>query len=249
MLIAGLIALLSLLFGSNDLPFLIPKEEKAMDKVIYDKAKRKQLNDIFERVEKYEKKFRKEKKSYVKQLEKLNVDQKATPTQFIEVGETILRDNAETFDFMVSIRLAIGELISQDEWTAIVKEGRKRYNKSEKQYVKVYPTFEKAVNILTGRIESIITDKVKAKVITEQILNFHKLTVENTNELSDYNVFDNPVLANIESSEKDLRALNQQMLQLRSEVFDEYVVTRNLIATNCTPKEWPRVVKKFNKLF
>lgn len=249
MLIAGLIALLSLLFGSNDLPFLLPKAEKAMHKVIVDRAKRKQLDDIFKRVEKYEKKFKKEKKAYIKQLEKLNSDQEARTEDFNAVGETILKVNSETLDFMVGIRLSIGALITQEEWTAIVDEGRKSYKKSEKQYVKVYPKFEKAVNKLTARIENIIADKAKAKLITDRISNFHKMTVTNSKELAAYNVFDNPVLGNIESTEAELRALNPDMLALRSEVFDEYVAIHNLISVNCTSREWTKVIKKFNKLF
>jgi len=249
MLIAGLIALLSLLFGSNDLPFLLPKAEKAMNKVIVDKDKRKQLDDIFKRVEKYEKKFRKEKKSYIKQLEKLNSDQKATAEHFNAVGETMLRVNTETLDFMVSIRLSIGGVITQAQWIAIIDESRKSYEKSKQQYVKVYPKFEKAVNKLTNRIEDIMDDQAKAKLITDRIQAFHKMTISNSKKLVAFNVFNNPVLGNIKSTEKELRALNPDMLRLRSEIFDEYVAIHNLIAANCTHKEWTRVVKKFNKLF
>ena len=220
-----------------------------MSKVIEDKGKRKQLNAIFKDVEKYEKKFKKEKKAYLKQLEKLNSDQKATAEQFNVVGETMVEVNTETLDFMVNTRLSIGKVITKEEWLSIIAEGRKRFVKSEKQYVKVYPKLEKAVSNLNGRIESIIEDETKAKLITDRVKNFHKMTAANSKELNAYNVFDNPVLSNIESSEDELRLLNPAMLKLRKEVFNEYVAIHNLIAANCTAKEWRIVINKFNKLY
>ncbi|RLD22483.1 MAG: hypothetical protein DRI71_07455 [Bacteroidetes bacterium] len=249
MLILGAIAILTLLLGSNDLPFLIPKEEKAINKVIVDKQTRKELKVIFTDIEKYEKKYRKEKKAYIKQLNRVNSDQLATAGQFQILGEKMENVNSNAQDFMISKRLAIKAIVTVEEWNSILAEGKKRYRKSEKQYDKVYPKFEKSMDKLVKGVRNTLFDTVKAEMIVDRMLKFSKMTLKNSKKLNTYNVFDHPVISNIESTENELKVLVPEMLSLRQEVLDEYVAIHNLIATNCTAKQWPKIVKRVNKLF
>lgn len=178
MLIAGLIALLSLMFGDTDMPFLLPKEEKSIDNVIEDKVKRKQLKVIVKEVEKKEEQFKKDKKAYTKELEKLNRNRASTTTEFNAVVYQIKKVNIEAFDFMVKIRVTIADVITTDEWDAIIEDGKKRFDKTETKFEKTYPDFEKAINTVVDRAENIVSDKEKANLIAKRIRNFYKLTLK-----------------------------------------------------------------------
>jgi hypothetical protein len=249
MLIIGLIALLTMLLGDNELPFLIPKEERTINKVISDKQKRKELKVIFTSIEKYEKKYRKEKKAYFKQLRKVNADQKSTNEQFQVVGEKIEDVNRKAQDFMISKRLAIKAILTVEEWQNILAEGKEGYRKSEKRYGKAYPKFDKSVNKLVKGVHNNISDPETAELIVDHMLKFSEMTIGHSKKLKLYNVFDHRVINDIESSEAELNALVPERLRLRQEVFDEYVTIHNLIAANCTTKQWSKIIKKVNKLF
>lgn len=249
MLIAGLIALLSLMFGDTDMPFLLPKEEKSIKNIIKDKVKRKQLMFIAEGIESREEQYKKDKKSYTKELEKLNLDRSATSEQFHIVGDQIHQVNKEAFNYMVKIRLTIGQLITVEEWDAIIVDGKKRYHKTKTKYEKGYSDFEKAINEIRDHVEKSISDEEKAKLISARIKRFSLLTLENSKKLAAYNVYDHPVFSNIQSTEEELKAVRPEILELRNEVTQEYIAIHLLIAANTTEEEWPKVVKKVNKLF
>lgn len=249
MLIAGLIALLSMMLGDTSMPFLLPKEEKSFEKIIEDKTKKKQLKLIAKEIESKEDQYKKDKKAYLKEIEKLNLDRLATPEQFLLITDQIHHVNKDAFDYMVKVRLNIGELITIEEWDAIIEDGKKRYQKKEKQYEKAYPDFEKAIDKIISRIENTISDKEKAELIASQIRNFAVLTLENSKKIASYNIYEHPVSGNIQSTEAELKAIRPELLELRNEVVREYVAIHNLIAANTTEEEWPKVVKKVNKLF
>ena len=249
MLIAGLIALLSMMLGDTSMPFLLPKEEKSIKKIIIDKTIRSQLKIIAKEIEKKEDQFKKDKKAYTKQLEKLNLNRSSNAEEFLVVTDQIHRVNKEAFDFMVKVRLTIGELITTEEWNAIIEDGKKRYHKTETKYEKAYPDFEKAINKIIDRIENTVSDKKKAEVITARIRSFSVLTLQNSRKIGSYNIYDHPVLGNIQSTEQELKAVRPALLELKNEVVREYVAIHNLIAANTTEEEWPKVVKKVNKLF
>lgn len=249
MLIAGLIALLSLMFGDTDLPFLLPKEEKSIKNIIKDKVKRKQLMFIAEGIESREDQYKKDRKSYTIELEKLNLDRSATSEQFHEVGDQIHQVNKEAFDYMVKVRVTIGQLITIEEWDAIIADGKKRYHKTKTKYEKEYPDFEKEIDKILDSVEKSISDEEKAKLISARMKNFSILTLENSKKIAAYNIYDHPVLNNIQSTEKELKAIRFEILELRNEVTQEYIAVHLLIAANTTAEEWPKVVKKVNKLF
>lgn len=249
MLIAGLIALLSMMLGETTLPFLLPKEEKSINKVIKDESKKKQLKIIAKGIEKKEDEYKENRKEYRNELEELNLNRSTTPEQFLVVTGQIHRVNMEAFDFMVKVRLTIGELLTVEEWDAIIADGKKRYHKTESKYEKAYPDFEKTINKIINRVEKTISDKEKAKLISSRIKKFSKLTLENSKKIASYNIYDHPVLSNIRSTEEELKAIRPEILALRNEVVSEYIAIHNLLAANTTEEEWPKVVKKVNKLF
>lgn len=249
MLIAGLIALLSLMLGDTEMPFLLPNEEKSINKIIKDPLKRKQLKIIAKGIDEREDQYKKDKKAYTKELEELNLDRLATPEQFQIVADQIYHINKEAFNYMVKVRLSIGEFITVEEWNAIIADGKKRYHKTETKYEKAYPDFIKAIDEIIDRIENTISDKEKSKIIAERLRLFSELTVENSKKIAAYNIYDYPVLSNIQSTEGELKAIRPEILELRNKVVREYIAIHNLIAANTSEEEWPKVVKKVNKLF
>lgn len=249
MLIAGLIALLSMMLGDATMPFLLPKEEKSINKIIKDPVKSKQLKIIAKGIEEREDQYKEDKKAYTKELEALNLERLTTSEQFQIVADQIYHINKEAFDYMVKVRLSIGEFITVEEWNAIIDDGKKRYHKTETKYEKAYPDFEKVINKIIDRVEEVISDKEKAKLISARIRGFSILTIENSKKIAGYNIYDHPVLSDIRSTEVELNAIGPKILELRIEVVREYIAIHNLIAANTSEEEWPKVVKKVNKLF
>lgn len=249
MLIAGLIALLSMMLGETHMPFLLPNEEKSIDKIIKDKVKRKQLTFIAEGIEEKESQYKKDKKKYTEKLEKLNLNRNATSAEFRVATDQIHRINKEAFSYMVKVRLSIDEFLTDQEWNAIITDGKKRYHKTKTKYEKAYPDFEKAINKLIVQIDNTIEDKEKSRLITKRIRMFSTLTLQNSKKISSYNIYDHPVLSDINSTEKELKLLGEEILKLRGEVVKEYILIHNLIVENTTEEEWPKIMKKINKLF
>jgi len=249
MLIIGLIALLTMLLGDNDLPFLLPREEKSINRVIDDKEKHKLLDFIVKGVEDKEKQYKKDKKGYTKELETLNLDRHTTTEQFSEVANNIYITNDEAFRFMIKIRLSIAQVITTDEWNLILEDSRDRFKKNVIKYEKIYPEFEKTMEKIIKRVENVISNKEDAAIIAYQMRSFSKLTLKNSKELVAINVYDHPVLSNIEATEEELLAVAPEIHKLRTEVVEEYIAIHNLLAKITTEKEWPKVVKKVNKLF
>lgn len=245
----ALITLLIRLMGDTSLPFLLPKEEKSINKVIMEKDRRNQLDFIVKGIGHKEKVYKKEKKSLLKEIEKLNLDRDATVEQFNKIADKIRATNEDAFNYMVTARLEIGNIITTNEWSLILADSKKYYQKTEKQYNKVYPAFEKSIQKLIKRIESSIDSKDRAAIVITHIKDFSGLTLKNSKELAAINVYEHPVLTNIKSTEQELITVGPQIQKLRNQVTEAYIALHVLIAANTTEEEWPKVVKKVNKLF
>lgn len=249
MLIGGLIALLSLLLGSESMPFLIPEEEKVVRKVIVDKDKRKQLKLNFAMVGDKEKAYKKDRKKFFRLLDEVTREQSSTSEDFAKLGEEFQDVNAEVYSFMVNIRLSVGKIVTTDEWNEIIQVGEKEFYKSDKQYEKAWPRFEKKINKLNAQIRTMLANGPMAILIQEKLTSFGLLTLKNAKALNTYNVYENEVYNNIHSSKEELEAVSVELLQFRAEVYDEYVAIHQLIAKNTSEKEWRKIVKDLNKLF
>ena len=220
MLIGGLIALLSLLLGSETKPFLIPEGEKAVKKVIVDKNTRKELKVIFQSIEKKEKKYKKTRKKYLKDLDKFSKIKSVDNDELVALGKHIQKVNNETNDFMIKARISIGKHITDDEWKKIIEHAKKEFDKADKKYEKVYPKLEKALRKLSARITKELDNKEAAEMINIRLAGFAELTLKNAKKLNSYNVFENQVFANIHSTEEELKVVSLEMLELRTEVTD-----------------------------
>ena len=165
MIIIGLIFLLTILLGDNDLPFLLPREEKSINRVIEDKEKHKLLDFIVKGVENKEKQYWKDKKGYIKELEQLNLDRHSTAEQFSEVANNIYITNNEAFRYMIKIRLSIAQVITTTEWNLILEDSRDRFKKNVIKYEKIYPEFEKTMEKIIKRVENVMSDKDDAVII------------------------------------------------------------------------------------
>ena len=130
---------------TNSFSSIASKEEKSIEKVIEDKEKRILLKHVVEGIEEKEDQYKRDKKAYIKELERLNLNRSATPEQFLIVTDKMHQINQEAFDFMVLTRLTIGGFITVEEWDAIIADGKNRYHKTKTKYEKAYPDFEKVV--------------------------------------------------------------------------------------------------------
>jgi len=249
MLIGGLIALFSLLLGSDGMPFLIPKEEKAITKVIVEKDTRKKLKVLFKEVGVREKAYKKDRKKFLKLLDKITKEQNSTPEDFAKIGREFQQKNADVYSFMVNIRIKLGSYVTDEEWAEIIEIGKKEFYKADKDYEKAWPKFEKRINKLNAKVRLGMSDSKSANLTQNKLTAFGLLTLKNAKLLNTYNVYENDVYNDIHSSLQELEAVSDELLELRSEVFDEYVEIHQFIASNCSPKEWQKVVKHLNKLF
>jgi hypothetical protein len=249
MITMALITLLIRLMGDTSLPFLLPKEEKSISKVIVEKDRRKQLEIIVKGIGNKEKAFKKEKKFLLKEIEKLNIDRDATVDQFNKIADKIRATNEDAFNYMVTSRLELGNIVTTDEWVLILADSKKRYQRTEKKYNKVYPAFEKSIEKLIKRIESSIDSEERTAIVITHIQDFSALTVKNSKELTAINVYEHPVLSNIMSTEQELLTVGQEIRKLRNQITEGYIALHVLIAVNTTEQEWPKVVKKVNRLF
>lgn len=249
MIIGGLIALFSMLMGADGLPFLIPKEEKAVKKVIVDKERRQKLKILFQKVADKEKAYNKDRKRFFKLLDETTNDQNSTAEDFARLGDDFQAVNAGVYDFMVDIRLSLGSYLTDEEWDAIIEFGKEEFYKADRSYEKAWPKFDKKINQLNARIRVTMVDEQKALIIQEKLTAFGLLTLKNAKALNTYNVYENEVYNDIHSTKAELENVSSELLALRAEVFDEYVEIHKMIANNTSEQEWKKIVKSLNKLF
>lgn len=249
MLIGGLLVLFSLLLGSDQLPLLIPEEGKAIKKVIVDKETRIKLNLLFKRVEEKEKEYKKDRKNFLKLLDKVTKKQSSSAEDFAKVGTGFQELNADVYEFMVDIRRSLGIYITDKEWEEIIGYSYKEYYKADKDYEKAWPKFEKRINKLNSRVRSAMSDSKSSNPIQKKLTAFGLLTLKNAKLLNTYNVYENEVFNNIHSTKEELEAVSAELLKLRAEVFEEYIAIHQLIASNTSPEEWDKIVNHLNKLF
>ncbi len=168
-MLVGLFVLLFSILGGSDSPFVIPKIEKTVMKVIVDKERKSEVKALFKEFNKEWKSLRKMRKKQAKQLKK-NIKNYSTENKMLaEIASTSATQRSDINDKLVELRLSIQELITSEEWKKIIDgiEGTKpkKIKKQEKANLKTKVKQNKKLKSIYSEIDAAFEnaeDKAKA---------------------------------------------------------------------------------------
>jgi len=250
MLIGLFSLLLSLFSGGSMEVFYIDKIEDGVNKYVSDKDQKKVLKAMLKDYNKAVEEFNKNRKKYLKTLEKQNLDKTTAVEWYTNFFSHPLAERRELQDLFIDQRIKLQQKISQDEWDNIMKMStdeaikleKKEQKKSSKQKSKVF--FEKQKDAIVANI----SDDEKLLLVLHELDAYEKNAKEIQENYDDINTNESDLLADKNATKKELGELANGLNDLRQKMYDNYMQFFLVLKNNTSDDEYEKIIKEFNKV-
>lgn len=244
--------LIKTLTGGPEEIFMIPNLEKEIKTSIEDKGRKKELLDIVKFAKGEIKSFDKIRKSKLKQIEKNGKLKDVLSEELYEIYKTYNDDRLNMQTELIRERLAIQDLLSEDEWERLIENA---VFPSEKERKKIEKQIEKKdhwVDRVIGEIENVITQNVrglqKRQYLIGSLNDFGKTLDEFIDEGQKMNFKDSELIRNRHATKEDLENFYKKQNELRAIGTKAYFKLRDEAIKNTNDQEWKVIVKALNKI-
>lgn len=249
-MIIGIIALISaLLFGGNtESYFLVEDIDKAAKEVVTDKIRQQLIISTIKQEKSNAKKHYKISDANKKKIKKQLTDIDTKGEDIIVVFEQQI-SNLETHQKLVfDTRLKALENITPQEWDAIVRYSKARFDKNRNKEVKKQA---KKSKVILAPVEKTINNTLANDDAKSEIL--AQLTLLNTqldaiaSKINKRNVKDNIIIQNYDSNFDELNKIATEMNDERLKTLSSILHFRLQLKNKTNPQEWTTIMKSVDK--
>lgn len=251
MLIALFTALITILSGGQESPYVIPKVQKYVKQEIQDKDRKAEVLSVLKGYEKEWKKLEKARKKQAKALAKMNKDFNSNEDDMSALMEAARAKRLALKDKLVDSRLTIQELITDEEWEAIVAKGTETKPKQEKKLskadAKAQLEQDKLLTSIAEEIESSFTDQDDREQANEYLTAFEENITTLLVASQDYPREARELLQNRTASRDDIEKVVTKEEGLRSEVHASFLELRKNLRSLSSENNWSKLSKALGK--
>jgi len=249
MIIGGLIALFSIMFGGGEIALFVNELDKHVKKYVTDDLRKEEaltaIHTYLDNVDTHKDRS----KGYVKELNTMLIDPLIKRESFEVYIESVLLARQEFQIAYVQMRVDISESITDEEWQQILDAGKEAYQKEMNKKKKG----AEAINKKLDKVEAAIIDKYTtadakraARLIIEE---FNSVIRELVKEKAEFNLYDNKELMARVVDYDDYLILLTESNVARDMVYELFVETYFELKEIATPEEWPKITKEYKKYY
>ena len=250
LLIALLIAKLS--EGPAEV-FLVDDLDKQIKEYVDDKDRKKEALHVVKIANKEIKIFLKFRKKTLKRIESKGSDQTVSYDQMMEEFQPYFDKRLTFQDTMIARRLALQEVLSDQEWEDIISKAvlpsEKERRKIEKSEGKTDKRLDKFHQSVVDAINESIDDEAKA----HELVNYHnefKLALDAFLEEGEKMGFDqNELVKSKSASQAEMKQYYEERNKLRYKGTEAYFKLRENARTATSEKEWQSISKALEGLY
>ena len=251
MLIALFTLLFTVVFGTSESPFILPKAEKTIKKNIEDKDRREEILTIMKNYKKEWKALEKTKKQQAKSLSKLNKDRNTDTEALAELLRTSRKQREKLNSKLIDGRIKIAGMIKQEEWDEIMKGVIIIKPKTEKKLTKAETKTllrkDKKIAAIREEIEAAFRDTVKRKEVSEYLLRFEEDITDLITENNTFTYKDQDVLRDQAATREEVAEVIQRLEDFREKVHHSFLDLRKNLVSLSTEENWPELSKALEK--
>lgn len=248
MLVAGLIALITAIFlGGPGEIFYVDNLEKGIKKHVVEKERKKEILSELKSTKTYVKTFNKERKQDYKKFIELYNSRDTEGDDLNLFFDKLHAKRTPNQEKLIESRLSIFSKITDNEWQSIVSTSElaseKRILKAQKKAAKIKVLFPKT----RSSIQKNVADINQQKKLIGNLDDFISSLAELEQTMKTVNVSENKVLANKDSSKKDLMEVFEEENKLRMASYTSLIAFHESIKANSSTDEWTPIMKAFTK--
>jgi len=251
-----LIALFSMLaiaiFGSGESPFLIPKVDKKIKKVVVDDERKTEILAIMKGYKKEWKILAKTKKKQAKSFKKLNKDRNADPEELAEIINNGRKQREGLNEKLIAARIKVAGLITDEEWNEIMNGVLEVKTKTTKKLTKAETKArlkqDKRIEAIGDEIEAAFSVPAHREEATKYLIQFEEDIIDLLVGSQNHTYKDQEILRNRLSTEEEIDEIIQQLENFRSNVHYSFLELRKDLVELSTEDNWPKLAKALGKL-
>ena len=244
-MIIGTIALLSMLFGSEQY-FLLDKIEKSVKKMEIEKERKNELLTDLKDSEKFIKEFYKLRKGKFKELRGMYASRNTSETEFESFFNMRSAERADFQQTAISRRIQVADKFTQEEWDKIIELSAENVlavqEKAGKKKVK------DPISSIVNTINKTISEEAKASKAISVLKDFELQLNALAEQISSMNALDDNVINKKNSTFEEIEERANAGNVLRKKLFQEISIFHFEMKTLTTQKEWDKIMKEFNTL-
>lgn len=251
MLIALVAALIAVLSGGQTSPFVLTKVQKYVKQEVDDKERRAEMTAILKDYEKEWKKLQKASKKQRKEVAKLNKDFGTDESSISKIMTAATEDRMALKEKLVVSRLAAQEVLTEEEWAAIVDKGLDTKPKKDKKLTKADAKAkieqDKQLVAIGDEIEAAFTDPDKRAQATQYLLKFEDDLTSLLVASQEYPERAKDLIRNSNATREQIEELVVADEEFRSVVHKSFLELRKNLRTLTTEDNWPKLAKALGK--
>ena len=249
MIIGGLIALFSMMFGGSEIALFVDNLDKHVKKYVTDDLRKDEaltaIGTYLDNINAHKDR----RKGYEKELNAMLIDPLIELRSFEVFMESALLAREEFQVAYVRMRVDISESITDEEWEAIMDAGRDSYKKEMEKKQKGKEAIEKQLDKVQASILAEYTTADSKRAARAILDEFNSVVKQLAKEKAEFNFYDNSELtARVLDYDKYLALIVASNLD-RDMVYELFVNTYFDLREIATPEEWPKIAKEYKKYY
>lgn len=249
MLVATATLIAVLILGAGMDFYFIESLEQGVKKEVVDKSRRKEINSLLSDYKKNVKSYNKVKKSYLKDLEYLTLDQYTTADDFEmwSAGLDSITINHQLY--AIDTRNSVVELLTEDEWDHIIlREKSRMLNEYDKTVAKKHKDpLGKYFEYLEQFIDESDMHEMDKFEAIENLNQLHSELGHLGNFQKEAQLEFSSLILDQQSSELEFIQILIKHDGIRSNSYNSLVNMHYTMSNNLSEKEWNKFVGKISK--
>lgn len=241
--------LFSLIFSSPESGMVNAKFNKHVKKFVDDKERKDQILILVKEFEKEAKVLRKKEKKELKELNELNSSSNTTTEQFKTFFSDLMKGKKIVDELRIKNRLKIQQLIEKDEWKKIVIASKEYWDKNEKKRLRKISQIEKSFLKVEKKIQQNIIEEERKQKALNIVRHFEEEVIRIEKAIDDINGSNSSAMSKLNATEEELHVIQDQLNELRWQLFDSYANNHREMANITNDEEWLKISKSLNKVF
>lgn len=252
MLISLFIILSTVLGGSSEDPFILPKAEKVVKQAIEEPARRDQAVLAMKSYSKEWKKLLKSRKKQAKTVSKLNKDRSADQQAIAGLFENYRTERRIVKDQLIAFRLNIQDLMTDEEWVTLIDQVEdvkpKKAKKQEKAQLKSNLKKDKNFLAIESEIQAAFSDPNKIEEVNKDLNEFEDDLTNLLFETQEGHAQIVEIMRNRNATKDQLTEVIMRQEDYRTKVHASFLELRTNLVEISTDDNWSKIAKALNKL-
>ena len=249
MIIGGLIALFSILFGGPESALFLDDFGKNAKKYVEDETRRQRVLSNVKSYNSMVKAHNKRAKGAEKQLDRMLIDPLVTPESFDLFFEARIVARMELQETYITMRLDVASSMTNEEWDQVIAASKEKYEKSLKDMDKSMDKLDAELDKVEAAVLKKFESEESKTSAASELEGFKTRVNELAQHHRDFNFYQEPVLMRRNASAGELHEGFTEANTTRKAVYEAFIESYFGLKEIANDEEWEGVAKQLKKFY